>query len=117
MGRKKKNYRAKIKAFNCGDMDAWEIAKKKKLNLSHELTKFIQFLAYGETETMNSDQKKLWIWKQQDMLEVCREKEIEKIDSIYSERQRSLAQKLRILHKLEAREKLKEHENSQRIAN
>lgn len=103
MGRKKKNFNAKVKAFNCGDTDAWEICLKKKINLSEEITRFVRSLAYKD-QTL--EQARVNTLNRLHAIEIEREKEFKKLESKYETLARFEAMKLNKLDRIQTQKEL-----------
>jgi len=81
MGRKKHNYSANKKMIYCSDPIAWDIIKKKGIDISPVLSRYINFLAYGCDNTI---QQKQMIVDQIKALKIEKERELRKIQSKYA---------------------------------
>ena len=101
-GRKKKNYNPSIRAFYCGDTAAMEICKKKKINISAEITKLLQRLAYGAGDMKQAE---LMILDKMNFLQQERNLKIKQIENKYAAEIRGTAQDLaKVQAKIRAKE-------------
>lgn len=107
-GRKKKRFRKGLRSYNCGDPTALEICKKKKINISAEITKMLQRFAYNSDSLQQAEMvlvEKLCIMQDE------RDREIQATENKFFAEIRSIAQDLakvqRRLRIKEADEKLK----------
>ena len=85
-GRKKKTYRSAVKSVNISDLTAWEICKKKGINISEEVTRYIQFMAYSHRVQDTADgleRARIITLEKMQAMEIARDKEMLEIEKKY----------------------------------
>ena len=102
MGRKKRDYRPEIKSYNCGNTLALEICKKKRINISAEITRMLERLAYGAE---NLKQAEILLLDKLNVLQKERDRTIKATENKYAAEIRGTAQDLA---KIQAKIKQKE---------
>lgn len=96
-GRKPKNHKSGIRAFNCADSIAWKICKKKKINISLELTRHIQRIAYSNEDLHLAEKVTL------DMIHSLQDERIREIDKIESKYEYLLRTEVKRLQEIQTR--------------
>ncbi len=106
-GRKKKNYRTGRTTLSISDMDALNICKSKKINISEKITWFLQGLAYMN-DPNNLDQTEAVLLAEMNGLDIARQKKIEEVQCFFEAKMRVRAKQLRRIQDLKAKKLLKE---------
>ncbi len=106
-GRKKSSYNVAQKTIYMADTTAWEICKKKGINLSKEITRLVQGLAYTQNLSRLKQTRAVLIGQMQGA-NAARDKEIGQIENKYEAEVRILAMKINKLTDIEAEGMVKE---------
>lgn len=88
----KRKYRRSLKSINCGDNNAWEICRKKGINLSKEVTRLVKYLAYGEFET--KQQALAFLMLRLKMVDSEKIEKIKKVNMVYDYEKKEIAKEI-----------------------
>lgn len=110
-GRKKRHYNPARKTLYISDLEAYEICKRKGVNLSKELSMYIRFLSGGSG--LSLDQKADWLLKKIKILQDLREQDLKDIQNKYKAIILSKTEQLDKINKAIAARDLKEATNKE----